>query len=167
MSEQPNILKDMDDEAIKWQKCAICGEQKQRVVRQPGRPDFALCDHCRSAFVLEDGGKMQMLYGNISEKYPQVRKFALKQWHTYFEIRAIASQENPEADNTDLPTELKDTSGDTVHGTYTDSQEAILKLEAEKSDIFYSRAKKLEPPPRRLRETGELPNLDELFKDPD
>jgi hypothetical protein len=39
-----------------------------------------------------------------------------------------------------------------------------MALEAQKSDIFYSRMKKIEPPPRKLAETGELPNIDDLFE---
>lgn len=166
MAEQAKILWHMDDESIKWQYCAICGQQRQRIIRQAGRPDFAFCDSCQSAFVLEDGGQMRMLYGAIPENMPQTRQFALKQWHKYFDIRAQAERERTGKDPAEaqLPAELKSTAADAVHGAYANAEDAILALEAQKSDIFYSRVKKLEPPPRILRETGELPDLDQLFK---
>jgi len=165
MSEQPHILQQMDDESIKWQYCAICGEQKQRIVRQPGRPDFAFCEHCHAAFVLEDGGKLRMLYGQIPENMPQTRAFALKQWRTYFEIRVTANREQTNEPDI-LPAELKPAQG-VIHGTYADPDEALMKLQAQQSEMFYAREKKLEAPPRVLRETSELPNLDDLFKDPE
>jgi hypothetical protein len=164
MVEQPShILKHMDDDAIRWQYCAICGQQRQRVIRQDGRPDYALCLACRSAFILEDGSKMRMLYGFIPEVLVQTRAFALKQWRQYFEIRSQAEQERSGSESSILPTELK--SQTPVQGLYATNQDAILDLEAEKSALFYDHVKKLAPPPRALRETGELPNLDDLFKD--
>ena len=163
MSEPPKVLRQMDDEAIKWQKCAICGEQKQRIIREAAKPDFAICGNCKSSFVLEDGGQFRMLYGRISGSYPRTFRFAHKKWRTYFEIRATAEQERSGNLPEDLPTQLKPTA-DTTMGAYSDHDDAILKLEAEKSEIFYSRAKKEEPPPRKLAETGDLPNIDDLFE---
>jgi hypothetical protein len=163
MTQNVNILQHMDDESIRWQICAICGQQKQRIVHQMNRPDFAVCDNCHSAFVLEEGGGMRMLYGKIPDELPETRQFALKQWRRYFDIRAVAERERGGAKDDDLPEELRRT---LETQTPVDPQTAILELEAKQSDIFYSRAKKLEEPPRRLRETGELPNLDDLFKDP-
>ena len=164
MVESPKVLQRMDDEAIKWQKCAICGEQKQRIIREATRPDFATCDNCKSAFVLEDGGQFRMLYGRISGSYPRTFRFAHKKWRTYFEIRAAAEMEQSGEIPEDLPSQLKPAMDNTSHGTYADHDDAILKLEAEKSEIFYSRAKKIEPPPRKLAETGDLPNIDDLFE---
>jgi hypothetical protein len=154
----------MDNEAIKWQKCAICGEQKQRIIREANKPDFATCDSCKSIFVLEDGGQFRMLYGHVSPTYPRTLRFARKKWRTYFEIRATAEKERSGELTEDLPAQLKSTAKDAIHGAYADHDDAILALEAEKSDIFYSRVKKEEPPPRKLAETGELPNIDDLFE---
>lgn len=164
MSEPPKVLQSMDDDAIKWQKCAICGEQKQRIIREVTKPDFATCDNCKSAFVLEDGGQFRMLYGRISGSYPRTFRFAHKKWRTYFEIRATAEQERSGDLPEDLPSQLKPSIDDAALGAYADHDDAILKLEAEKSDIFYSRAKKIEPPPRKLAETSDLPNIDDLFE---
>lgn len=163
----PQILETMDDDAIRWQYCAICGEQQQRVVRQAGRPDFATCDNCQSAFVLEDGGKMRMLYGKISDTMPQTREFALKKWRLYLEIRVSAQKEqNPKAaEESDIPPEIMSTLSEGFIGKYASHHDALAALESEKSELLYTHEKKIAPPPRTLRETGELPNLDELFKD--
>jgi hypothetical protein len=165
MPEAVKILWKIDDEAIRWQKCAICGQQRQRVLRQEGRPDFVLCEACHSTFILEDGGKMQMLYGRIPENMTQTRAFALKQWQVYFEICARSAQDRRQEQTVDaLPAALKPQANPTI-GVHATSQDAYLALEAEKAELLYNRARKLDAPPRRLRETGELPNLDDLFKD--
>ena len=161
MTEQPKILKTMGDESIKWQTCAICGERKQRIVREQGRPDYAICDNCHSAFVLENGGKLRMLYGQIPESMSATHAFAYKQWRTYFEIRNKAMQERGSDESEELPAGLKPTTA------YSSNQDALLDQKAQETDLLYSQAKKLDPPPRRLQETGELPDLDELFKDLD
>ncbi|NJL93419.1 MAG: hypothetical protein HC915_06645 [Anaerolineae bacterium] len=165
MTETISILWTMDDEAIRYQRCAICGQQRQRVVRQSGRPDFALCGNCRSAFVLEDGGKMRMLYGRITELMPHTREFALSKWQTYFEVSARAAQERQDNIEDHLPAELRDDPTNAIHGNFDTNMSAYLALEAERSELLYERARKVAPPPRRLKETGELPNLDDLFKD--
>lgn len=167
--ERPQILNEMDEESIHWQYCAICGEQKQRVVKTANRPDYALCDHCQSAFVLELGGKMRMLYGQLPQEMHRTRAFALNQWRKYFEVRSYAEKERnalgKEAVAEDqIPQELQNTLDDALPITFSDHEKEILDLEAKKTDILYTRQKKLEPPPRRLRETGELPDLDDLFK---
>lgn len=167
--EIPNILNNMDAESIQWQNCAICDAKAQQVVQSDIRPDYALCGACGSAFVLEHGGQMRMLYGRISDEMPKTRKFALYQWRKYIEIRTHAVQERAidnEGEDT-LPDPIQNILGDSLPSTYGDHSQGILDLEAEKADIFYRRQKKLDPPPKRLRETGELPDLDELFKDND
>lgn len=164
MSESPKVLQQMDDDAIKWQNCAICGEQGQRIVREHAKPDFAICGNCKSAFVLEDGGEFRMLYGRIASSFPQTHQFAHKKWRTYFEIRATAEKEHTGNAPEELPAELKSTAEDAIHGAYAQHDDAMMALEAEKSEIFYSHTKKIEPPPRKLAETGELPNIDDLFE---
>ena len=154
MSETPKTLKHIDEESIQWQSCAICGQQKLRVIQQIGRPDFAFCDNCHSAYVLEDGGKMRMLYGSLPESMPKTRAFALKRWQTYFEIRAVAEQERT-GKEPDLSFGMPSTQAD------------LASLEIKKHDLLYSQGDKPEPPPRALRETGDLPNLDDLFQDPE
>jgi hypothetical protein len=168
MSEKPEILKEMDAEAIKWQNCAICGQQKQRIVHYPSRPDYAICDHCQSAFVLESGGQMRMFYGQIGPTdMPKTHDFALRQWRKYFEIRAMAEPERTGQEAKELPAELRASIEAPIHGAYANHDEAILALEAQKVELIYARAKKTEAPPRPLRETGALPDLDSLFQDPD
>jgi hypothetical protein len=162
MAEETQILQTMYAEGIRSQPCAICGQAKQRVVHQAGKPDFALCENCQSAFVLEDGGQLRMLYGRINPQYPKVRAFALKQWQRYQDVRAVAQAEQNPDPTPRLPTELEILLN---QGAPSDHSQAILDLEAQKSQLFYDRAKKLEPPPRPLRETGELPDLDSLFKE--
>jgi len=164
MSKPPKVLRKMDDEAIKWQNCAVCGQQKQRIVREPARPDFATCDNCKSAFVLEDGGQFRVLYAKIPSALPQTKSFAQKKWRTYFEVRTAAERERTGNLPDELPAELKDTAENAIHGAYGQNDDAFMALEAEKSDIFYSHVKKIEPPPRKLAETGELPNIDDLFE---
>ena len=164
MSELPKVLRQMDDDAIRWQKCAICGEQRQRIVREADKPDFATCGNCKAAFVLEDGGEFRMLYARIPSAYPETREFASKKWRTYFEVRAAAERERTGNLPEELPAELKDTVEKGSAGTYGQHDDAWMDLEAQKSEIFYSHAKKTEPPPRKLAETGELPNIDDLFE---
>jgi hypothetical protein len=154
----------MDDEAIKWQNCAICGEQRQRIIREDTRPDFATCDSCKSSFVLEDGGEFRMLYAKIPSALPETKEFAQKKWRTYFEVRAAAVRERTGDLPDELPSQLKSTAEDAIHGAFAKNDDAFMALEAEQSDIFYSHAKKTEPPPRKLAETGELPNIDDLFE---
>lgn len=159
------VLWRMDEEAIRWQQCAICGvQQQQRVVRTAGRPDYAVCNHCHSAFVLEDGGQMRMMYGRVMTPHREVKDFALRQWVRYFDLRAkVTSVQKRELDV--LPAELKP-DDKAVHGVYGSAMDAILSLEAEKAALLYDQAKVMSRPPARpLRETGELPNLDDLFRD--
>jgi|GEM_PF-4167093 len=156
MAEQPKILFSLDDEAIRWQECAICGEQRQEVVHNDNTPDFAVCRNCESVFVLEDGGKMRMLYGKIGVEMPNTTTYALKLWRKYIDIRSIAIQER----------KPDDVVVDENEHRYLTQDDQYLSLEAQKSNLLYSQLKKSDSP-RRLRETSELPNLDELFKDPE
>lgn len=168
MSEDAKILQELYEEGIRSQPCAICGQSKQRVVRQKGRPDYALCDACGAVFVLEDGGGMRMMYGRIADDRPKVQAFALKQWRRYHDIKAVSESEQAEKSgqqtqkSSGLPYELEILLN---QGGMADSTQALLDLEAQQSQLFYDRAKKLEPPPRPLRETGDLPDLDSLFKE--
>lgn len=158
---KPNILQKMDSESIRWQNCAICDAQNLRIVSSETRPDFALCDTCGSAFVLEDGGEMRMFYGRVSDDMPQTQIFAEREWKPYLEIRTFSARERQNMPSaTDVPPELEQPDSKLLDGI-----NAILDLEAEQTELLYDRAKKIEPPPRVLRETGELPNIDDLFKD--
>lgn len=165
MSDEILILWDMDTDAIKWQNCAICGTQKQRIVHSLQFPDYAICDNCQSAFVLEKGSKLRMMYGNIPRELPETYEFAFKKWRTYFEIRAKAEKEKSGKSPEELPLQLKSTLESDIHGKYASASDAYLDLEAQKSEIFYDRVKKNQPPPRQLKETGQLPPLDDLFED--
>lgn len=169
MTDVPEVLKEMDSEAIRWQNCAICGQQRQRIVNQPDRPDYAICDNCQSAFVLENGGQMRMFYGQIGpQDMPKTREFALRHWRKYFEIRVMAEPERSGKEAKELPVEFRQSLEDRiVQGNYASHDDAILALEAQKAELIYGRIKKTEAPPRPLRETGALPDLDALFKDPD
>jgi hypothetical protein len=151
------ILWEMDDEAIRWQKCAICNQQNQRIVREPGKPNFAMCNTCGSAFVLEKGGKMRMLYGSIPRSLPETYTMGYKKWRTYFEIRAAAEREiQPSKTPSPKPGQLPAVSSD-----------PYMDLEAQKSEMMYNRAKRLDKPPRQLKDTGELPPLENLFENLD
>ncbi len=165
--DNAQILQHMDDEAIRWQYCAICGQQRQRIVHSPDRPDFALCGACGSAFVLEDGGQLRMFYGRIGPNLPETRAFALKQWRAYLEVRARAQKERlgQDIDPDEFPLSLPGQAPPSQAMGYANMTDGVLDLEAQQSEIFYERVKKTEPPPKRLRETGELPNLDDLFAD--
>lgn len=165
MSEQIYILWDMDSDAIRWQNCAICGRQKQRIVHSEGFPDYAICDNCQSTFVQEKGGKMRVLYGRVPAELPETTEFALKKWRTYFEVRAKAEHERTGKSPEELPAQLKSTADTAVHGKYASASDAYLDLEAQKSELLYDRQKKIQPPPRQLKQTGELPPLDDLFED--
>jgi len=166
MEENIKVLARMDAEAIRWQQCAICGaQQKQRIIRSAGKPDFALCDACNSAFVLEDGSHMRMMYGRITPTASaELREFALKKWVRYFDIRAKAVQQQNKTLDV-LPVELQPDEL-AVHGKYINNMDAYLALEAEKAALLYDFTKpELRPPTRPLRETGDLPNIDDLFRD--
>ncbi|MBZ0305036.1 MAG: hypothetical protein K8I82_03110 [Anaerolineae bacterium] len=165
MSEQIYILWDMDNDAIRWQNCAICGQQKQRIIHTPGAPDFAVCDNCQSAFVQEKGGKMRVLYAKIPLELAETSSFALRKWRTYFEVRVQAEREKTGKSPEELPAQLKSTSETAVHGKFATASDAYLDLEAQKSELLYERQKKTQPPPRQLKQTGELPPLDDLFED--
>jgi hypothetical protein len=160
MTDEAKVLAHMDDEAIRWQKCAICGEQKQKVIRTAGRPDFAFCQHCEAAFILEDGGKMRLYYGNIPMTFPQTRAFALRQWHTYFEINARGEAERAQKAETEQSPDIP--VGASI-GQYANHEEALADLSAQATELIYAASKKT--PSRRLKETGQLPSLDGLFHD--
>jgi len=128
MSEQPQILRKLDDRAIREQICAICGEKKQKVVHKHGVPDYAICRRCRSTFVVEDSDDMRMLYGTIPYNMPQTRAFALKQWQSYDEIISIASRERDGKGLETVPDELRTAVYSTLHGKYANPQDAILDI---------------------------------------
>ncbi len=67
------------DDVIQGLHCAICGEDTLHVVHIDRLPDYVECNHCKSAFIMEDGGE-RVLYGQIAEGFPQTSQFALKQW---------------------------------------------------------------------------------------
>lgn len=165
MSDQIYILWDMDNDAIRWQNCAICGMQKQRIIHSEGRPDFAFCDHCKSTFVQEKGGKMRVMYGWMPPELTLTSEFALKKWRTYFEVRAKAEGEKTGKSPESLPPALQPTLQAHPYGNFASASDAILDLEAQKSEMLYERQKKTEQPRRQLKETGQLPPLDDLFED--
>lgn len=155
MPDQVKILWKMDAAVIRWQYCAICGAQAQRVVQEPGRPDYALCDHCRAAFIMEDGRQMRLYYGQLPENMPRTRQYALKQWRHYADIRAASREEGAQQQPDSLPP-------DAGAGQYSSNMDAYLALEAQQSEADPQQPNK----PRALKDTGELPDLDELFREP-
>jgi len=116
-------------------------------------------------YVLEKGGKMRMFYGNIPLNMPKTREFAIKQWRSIVEVRAKAEQERVAKKKPDyVPNALQGDNPLVAGMSRDDHMDAIMRLEQEKSAMFYDRVKKVEPPPRPLRETGQLPSIDHLFE---
>lgn len=74
--------------------CAICGADALHVVHLDNLPDFIECADCKSAFIMEDGGD-RVLYGQISDDYPQTAQFALRQWVWIEAVDARATEERP------------------------------------------------------------------------
>ncbi|OGO18025.1 MAG: hypothetical protein A2Z14_15805 [Chloroflexi bacterium RBG_16_48_8] len=77
MALTPRIT--LEDENIQGMKCAICGNPDLIVIHVEKYPDFASCNRCGAAFVVENEGSWVM-YGKIPAEYPQTSQFALRQW---------------------------------------------------------------------------------------
>lgn len=149
MSDQPKILQQLDAEWVKSQHCAVCDATRQRVIHTSNRPDMVICDACQSVFVVERGNQTRLLYGRLPREMPQTQAFAFKTWHSVEDIRAMAEKER-----------------NLLFGA-TEALPPSDEPETPPQQFRYADLGNLPKPPRRLRETGELPDLDSLFKDID
>jgi len=85
------------DSYIEGKRCAICGRPALKVMHNANLPDFVVCSGCESAFVVEDDGE-RVMYGKISEEYPQTAQFALRQWAWLEAVDRKATTERSPAD---------------------------------------------------------------------
>jgi hypothetical protein len=69
----------IDDGLIEGRPCFVCGEHSLKAVHVEGVPDYVSCPDCHSAFVLDQTGDW-LMYGMISQAYPETRRAALRQW---------------------------------------------------------------------------------------
>ncbi len=92
----------LDDTFIEGRDCAICGEAALQVVHLPNLPDYVSCAHCKSAFLVEEGGE-RVFYGEIPEEYPKTAQFALRQWTWPEAIANRAREERPAPEPTPAP----------------------------------------------------------------
>lgn len=87
----------LPDSYTEGKRCAICGRLALKVFHNANLPDYVICSGCESAFVVEDGGE-RVMYGKISEEYPQTTKFALRQWAWLEAVDRKATTERSPAD---------------------------------------------------------------------
>lgn len=87
----------LPDSYIEGKRCAICGRPSLKVFHNANLPDYVVCSGCQSAFVVEDGGE-RVMYGKISEDYPQTSTFALRQWAWLEAVDRKSTSERSPAD---------------------------------------------------------------------
>lgn len=99
----------LDHSFIDSLSCAICGRPKLNIVHNERLPDFVVCDHCGSAFVVEEGGE-RVMYGKIDPAFPDTSRFALREWAW---LEAVARKADIErqavetAEEPDIPTPME------------------------------------------------------------
>ncbi len=99
----------LEDSYTDGLSCAICGRPELSIVHNDRLPDFVVCGHCSSAFVVEEGGE-RVMYGKIDPAFPDTNRFALREWawleavarKADLERQAIEAMEEP-----DLPAPME------------------------------------------------------------
>ena len=85
----------IDDGLIRASKCAVCDSPALHVVHLVDFADYVVCDACGSSFVMEEDGA-RVLYGEVSEQYPETEKAILKTWMSLEEVEQLARAERPD-----------------------------------------------------------------------
>jgi hypothetical protein len=86
---------EIDDDLIHGSICAICDTAALKVVHLEDYADYVICEACGSSFVMDEGGE-RVLYGKVSDQYPQTEKAVLKVWTDLEAVERLASKERKE-----------------------------------------------------------------------
>jgi ribosomal protein S27E len=86
---------EIDDDLIRGSECAICATAALTVVHLTDYADYVICEVCGSSFVMDEGGE-RVLYGKVSDQYPQTEKAVLKVWTDLEAVEQLASTERKE-----------------------------------------------------------------------
>lgn len=98
------LRSEIEDGFIADLSCAICSAPALRVNHLQDYADYVSCEECGSSFVVEADGE-RVLYGRISEQYPDTEKAVLKTWVTLASVAhtASAERERKAAAQPDIP----------------------------------------------------------------
>ncbi|HEY70598.1 MAG TPA: hypothetical protein G4O08_08450 [Anaerolineae bacterium] len=89
------IRLEIDDVPIRGSECAICGTAALTVVHLADYADYVICEACGSSFVMDEEGE-RVLYGKVSDQYPQTEKAVFKIWTDLETVERLASKERRE-----------------------------------------------------------------------
>jgi hypothetical protein len=95
-------LTSVDDDFAAGRACAVCGELTLSVFHVDDLPDYVMCSICESAFIMNEAGDWVM-FGSISQDYPETGRMVLKRWTTLEAVQSMASTERISETNVKEP----------------------------------------------------------------